>query len=69
MQDSFEFSSLHRKKTFENFVDVLKGRELPAMDQLGLEFLRLYDGKFNYQEEHTVCESIFVNQIKIYMII
>ena len=24
------------------------------MQQLGLEFLRLYDGKFNYREGHTV---------------
>ncbi|CAF4980296.1 unnamed protein product [Rotaria sp. Silwood1] len=39
-----------KKKLFEKIVDALKGIEPPTMHQLGLEFLRVYDGKFNYRE-------------------
>ncbi|CAF3848859.1 unnamed protein product [Rotaria sordida] len=41
-----------KKKLFEKIVDILKGTEPPTMRQLGLEFLRVYDGKFNYREGH-----------------
>ncbi len=51
---SFEFIYFHRKKIFEKIVDVLKGIETPTMHDLGLEFLRVYNGKFNYREGHTV---------------
>ncbi len=42
---------------FEKFVDVVKRRETPTIYGLGLEFLRIYDGKFNYREGHTVSNS------------
>jgi hypothetical protein len=42
-------------------VDALRGAEAPTMTQLGLEFLCVYDRKFNYREEHTVR---FFSQIK-----
>ncbi|CAF4580382.1 unnamed protein product [Rotaria socialis] len=41
-----------KKKLFEKIIDILKGIESPTMYQLGLEFLRIYDGKFNYPERH-----------------
>ncbi len=46
-----------RKKTFEKIVDAFKGIEQPTMRELGLEFLRVYDGRFNYREGHTVSNS------------
>lgn len=47
--------SFYRKKLFEKFVDQLKDKSIePTMYQLGLEFLRLYDGKFNYPQGYTV---------------
>jgi hypothetical protein len=58
---SFELSSFHREKTFEKIVDILKCSEPPTMNQLGLDFLRVYDGRFNYREGHTVCNPLFVN--------
>jgi hypothetical protein len=54
--NSFVF---YRKKTFEKIVDVLRGTEPPTMSQLGLEFLRIYDGKFNYREGHQVSDIFF----------
>jgi len=53
----------------EKIVDVLKGREPPTIYELGLEFLRVYDGKFNYPEGHTVKKVFLVNKIQICMII
>ncbi|CAF4532905.1 unnamed protein product, partial [Rotaria magnacalcarata] len=41
-----------KKKLFEKIIDILKRIESPTMYQLGLEFLRIYDGKFNYPERH-----------------
>ena len=52
---------IFRKKFCENIADTLKGTEPPAMYDLGLEFLRIYDGKFNYRQGHTVCHSVFVS--------
>ncbi len=49
----------YRKKTFDKIVDVLRRTETPTMLQLGLEFLRVYDGKFNYREGHTVRRVFF----------
>jgi hypothetical protein len=46
-----------RKKTFENIVDALRGIQRPTMRELGLDFLRVYDGRFNYREGHTVSNS------------
>ena len=60
IKSSFEFICLYRKKGFEQIIDVLKSRRPPTMYELGLEFLRVYDGKFNYQEGHRVCDSFFV---------
>ena len=51
------FSS--RQKSFNKIVDLLRGTEPPTISQLGLEFLRLYDGKFNYPEGHTVWNYLF----------
>ena len=45
---------LFRKKPFEKLVDALRGIERPTLHDLGLEFLRLYDGRFNYRQGHTV---------------
>jgi len=42
-----------KKKIFDKIVDTLKGTEPPTMRELGLEFLRVYDGKFNYREGYT----------------
>ncbi|CAF0979462.1 unnamed protein product [Adineta ricciae] len=42
-----------KKKTFEKIVDVMKGIKPVTMHELGLEFLRVYDGRFNYREGHT----------------
>jgi hypothetical protein len=53
----------YRKKTFGKIVDALRGTELPTMNDLGLEFLRIYDGKFNYREGHVVCD-FFLYYIK-----
>jgi len=50
--ESIHLHVQRKKKTFEKIVDVLKRTEPPTMDQLGLEFLRVYDGKFNYPEGH-----------------
>ena len=33
----------------------------PTIDELGFEFLRIYDGKFKYREGHTVCNTIFIH--------
>ncbi len=45
----------NRKKVCEKLVDQLKHKPTePTMYQLGLEFLRLYDGKFNYPPGFTV---------------
>jgi hypothetical protein len=46
-----------RKKTFENIVDALRGIQRPTMRELGLHFLRIYDGRFNYREGHKVSNS------------
>jgi hypothetical protein len=43
---------------FEKLVDVVKRSEIPTIYELGLEFLRIYDGKFNYREGHTVSNSL-----------
>ena len=56
----FDFICFYRKKTFDKIVDVLKGTQLPTMHELGLEFLHVYDGKFNYREGDKVCHSIFI---------
>ena len=52
-------SSLHstRKKPFEKLVDLFSQTRTPTIYDLGLEFLRLYDGKFNYREGHTVSDE------------
>lgn len=40
---------------FEKLVGSLKHKENEAIIyELGLQFLRLYDGKFNYPQGHTV---------------
>ncbi len=39
---------------------MLTKRKSPRIDKLGFEFLRIYDGKFNYREGHTVCDTIFI---------
>jgi len=54
---------------FEKLVDVVKRRETPTIYELGLEFLRIYDGKFNYREGHRVRRFFIVNKIQICMII
>ncbi|CAF0995601.1 unnamed protein product [Adineta steineri] len=46
-----------KKKTFEKIVDVIKGRETITMYDLGLEFLRVYDGRFNYGKGHVFVMS------------
>ncbi len=65
---SFEIF-FYRKKTFDKIVDVIRGTETPTMQELGLEFLRIYDGKFNYREGHRVRRFFIVNKIQICMII
>lgn len=45
---------LFRKKPFEKFVDLMKGIERPTIHELGSEFLRIFDGRFNYREGHVV---------------
>jgi hypothetical protein len=57
----FDFIYFYRKKAFEKTIDVFKGTKIPTMHELGLQFLHVYDGKFNYREGHTVSDSIFVN--------
>lgn len=42
-----------KKKPFDKLFDVFKTTQPITMYQLGIEFLRLYDGKFNYREGHT----------------
>ena len=37
-------------------MDAMKGIKPVTMQELGLEFLRVYDGRFNYREGHTVSE-------------
>jgi hypothetical protein len=62
IQMKISFKSIiffYRKKTFDKIVDVLRRTETPTMLQLGLEFLRVYDGKFNYREGHTVRRVFF----------
>ena len=49
-----EYLCLFRKKPFEKLADVFRGIERPTMYDLGLEFLHIYDGRFNYREGHTV---------------
>jgi hypothetical protein len=63
---SFEFTWFYRKKTFEKIVDVLRGTKPPTMEELGLQFLRVYDGKFNYREGHTV-RFFFLKLIFLYV--
>ncbi|CAF3575851.1 unnamed protein product [Adineta steineri] len=46
-----------KKKTFEKIVDVIKGRDAVKMHDLGIEFLRVYDGRFNYREGHEFVMS------------
>ncbi|CAF3971059.1 unnamed protein product, partial [Adineta steineri] len=41
-----------KKKTFEKILDIIKRREAITMFDLGLRFLRVYDGNFNYREGH-----------------
>ncbi|CAF1027974.1 unnamed protein product [Rotaria sp. Silwood1] len=53
-----------KKKKFEKIVDLLNGTESSTMYELGLEFLRVYDGKFNYPEGHTVIKPNPVQQKK-----
>ncbi len=46
---------MNRKNIFEKVVDTLKHVPAePTMYQLGLRFLHIYDGKFNYPQGHTV---------------
>jgi len=47
-----------RKKPFEKIVDLIKARERITMDELGAEFLRVYDGRFNYREGHVVSKCL-----------
>jgi hypothetical protein len=54
---SFQFVSIRRKNLFENIVDLLYGTKSPTMYQLGLEFLSVYNGKFNYPKGYTVRNS------------
>ena len=49
---------------FEKLVDIIMFRGRPTMHDLGLEFLRMHDGKFNYQEGHTVSYLFFFNHIR-----
>jgi len=53
---SFEFICFffNRKNLFDKIVDIFRGSELSIMYELGVEFLRVYDGKFNYREGQTV---------------
>ncbi|CAF4273206.1 unnamed protein product [Adineta steineri] len=43
-----------KKKTFEKIFDIIKRRQTITMFDLGLRFLRVYDGNFNYREGHEV---------------
>ncbi|CAF1225432.1 unnamed protein product [Adineta steineri] len=43
-----------KKKTFEKIIDIIKRREAITIYDLGLEFLRVYDGNFNYREGHEI---------------
>jgi hypothetical protein len=46
---------LNRKNLFEKVLDTLKHVPAePTMYELGLRFLQIYDGKFNYPQGHTV---------------
>jgi hypothetical protein len=60
IKSSFDFICFYRKKGFDKIIDVLKSRKPPTMYELGLEFLRVYDGKFNYREGDKVCDSFFI---------
>ncbi|CAF1225392.1 unnamed protein product [Adineta steineri] len=46
-----------KKKTFEKILDIIKRREAITMFDLGLRFLRVYDGNFNYREGHEFAMS------------
>ncbi|CAF3947871.1 unnamed protein product [Adineta steineri] len=48
------FTCSTKKKTFEKIVDIIKRRETITMFDLGLRFLRVYDGNFNYREGHEI---------------
>jgi hypothetical protein len=51
----FEFICFfYSENIFDKIVDIFRGTKRPIMCELGLEFLRIYDGKFNYQEGHKV---------------
>lgn len=54
----------YRKKIFDNIINGLKGNRSPRMYELGLEFLRIYDGKFNYSEGHTVSHLTYLFLIR-----
>jgi hypothetical protein len=43
----------------EDMANIFKETEPTAMYDLGLEFLRVYDGKFNYSKGHRVCLFYF----------
>jgi len=46
---------------FEKIVNKLKDiPNKPTMYELGLEFLHLYDGKFNYPQGYTVSNFYFI---------
>ncbi|CAF1451335.1 unnamed protein product [Adineta steineri] len=46
-----------KKKTFEKIIDIIKRREAITMFDLGLRFLRVYDGRFTYREGHEFVMS------------
>jgi len=51
----------YSKKAFEKIDDILKAREPSTRYELGLEFLHVYDGKFNYGEGHIVRNVVLLN--------
>lgn len=59
-----------RKKFLEKLKNPLKSTPIEAtLYELALEFLRLYDGKFNYPEGHLVKDFIVVRfQIELFLI-
>lgn len=51
----------YRKNIFDKIVDIFRGTQQRMIWELGLEFLRVYDGKFNYEEGYTVRSFVFLN--------
>ena len=52
--------ALCRRTTLETILEILKRSEPTNIEELGFEFLRIYDGRFNYREGHTVKRQVRV---------